>query len=93
MTVSNVGKEFFHWLTDVLGTSNSFCPLGTAFRAWLTATVTKEVAHYFKSLVVFCLSLHGVTSEKTVTLLSYVTAIRFIAFTDKSTNSCVVDYK
>jgi len=71
MTVGNVGKGFFHWLTDVFGTSDSFCSLGTAFPAWLTSTLTKKAAHYSENLVIFCLSVHGFTSDKTIILLSY----------------------
>ena len=42
MTVGNLGKGFFHWLTDVFDTSYPLCILGTAFPAWLTSTLTKE---------------------------------------------------
>ena len=72
MTVGNVGKGFFNWLTDVFGTSNPFCPLDTIFPACLTSTLTKETANYSESLVTICLSLPGVTSEKTVILFFYV---------------------
>jgi len=78
MTVGNLGKGFFHWPTHVFGTSDPFCPLGTAFPAWLTSTLPKEAAHYSESLVIICLSVHGVTSEKTIILLSYLTELLFI---------------
>jgi hypothetical protein len=70
MTVGTVGEGFFHWLTDVFGTSDTFYPLVTAFPAWLTSALTKERAHYSESLANICLSVHGVTSEKTLILLS-----------------------
>ena len=93
MTVGNVGKGFFHWLTDVFGTSDPFCPLSTAFPAWLTPTLKKEAANYSENLVIICLSVHGVTSEKTTILLSYLIQILFITLTDKSTNSCEGVYR
>jgi len=93
MTVDNVGKGLFHWLTDIFSTSDPLCPLSTDFPALLTSTLTKETAHYSESLLIICLSVHGVTSEKTVILLSYLAELPFIALTDKSTNFCVIVYK
>jgi len=48
MTEGNVGKGFFHCLTDVFGTSETFCPLGTAFPVWLTSTLPREAAHFYE---------------------------------------------
>jgi len=73
MTVGNLGKGFYHWLTDVFDTSDPFYTLGTAFPAWLTSTLTKEAARYSESLVIICLSVRGVTSQKTIILLSCLT--------------------
>ena len=55
MTVGNLGKVFFHWLTDVFDTSYPFCTLGTSFPGWLTSTLTKEAAHYSESLLIIYL--------------------------------------